>query len=164
MKITVTDTNIFIDLIHFDWLGHLISLKLEIYTTEYVLLELHDFQREKLEMMASNGQLIIHQLNEPDIAEIEMADMPRAFSPTDRSVVWLAQKYKAMVLTGDAPVRKYCEKTGLEVHGIIWVFDILVEKEIMPPAEAAECLEKLMAFNKRLPFQECEKRIGKWRK
>ena len=48
MKVTVTDTNVFIDLIHLQWLGQLRTLGLEIFTTEYVLLELHEYQRKAL--------------------------------------------------------------------------------------------------------------------
>jgi predicted nucleic acid-binding protein len=164
MRITVTDTNVFIDILYFDWVQYLFALELEIYTTEYVLLELHEPQRLKLEALAANGQLIVHKLGASELAEIEAVEMPKGFSQTDKSVVWLAQKIQALVLTGDAPVRKFCEKAGLEVHGIIWVFDMLVERKIMKHSEAAGCLEKLLAYNKRLPFDECERRVENWKK
>jgi predicted nucleic acid-binding protein len=164
VKVTVTDTNVFIDLIHLQWLGQLKALELEVFTTDYVLLELHEHQRKELMAMVEAGVLVVHKLLEKDISEITQMQVPKAFSPTDTSVVWLALKHCAMVLTGDAPVRRFCENNGLEVHGFLWIFDQLVEKQVTTPIEATAKMEMLMEKNKRMPLDECEKRLTSWSK
>ena len=52
----------------------------------------------------------------------------------------------------------------LKFSGILYIFDNLVEYEILEKDEAADLLEKLMQINMRLPRGECEKRILLWRK
>ena len=66
-----------------------------------------------------------------------------------------------MVIPGDNKLRKHCERRGLEVHGLIWVFDQIVELGLVPKNIAVEKLEKLMAYNDRLPLDEILKRLKK---
>jgi hypothetical protein len=67
-----------------------------------------------------------------------------------------------LVISGDNKLRKHCEKKGLEVHGLIWVFDQIVALELITKIIAVEKLEKLMSYNDRLPADEILKRLKKW--
>lgn len=51
---------------------------------------------------------------------------------------------------------------GVEVRGIIYVFDELVANGIMTPNSAAEKLALLKSINPRLPEGEIEKRLKQW--
>ena len=66
------------------------------------------------------------------------------------------------MLTGDDPLRKFCTDKGLVVHGIIWLFDELLSKQLIKPAIAVEKIKALMSFNNRLPKDECMNRIKLW--
>ena len=102
--------------------------------------------------------------------EIELITQLHNHIPTnklsfaDLTVFHFAMKMNTGILTGDSLLRKISEKQGLDVHGIIWVFDKMVEFELISAIKAAEKLESLLNFNKRLPVHECQVRIKKWKK
>ena len=71
----------------------------------------------------------------------------------------------AILLTSDKELRKFSEKRSIEVHGHLWVFDQMVENNILTPNTASEKLDELSTeINKRvyLPIKECESRKKKW--
>jgi hypothetical protein len=52
---------------------------------------------------------------------------------------------------------------GVEVHGVIYVFDALVEFNMISRQVAVEKLQQLYVINPRLPKEEIEKRINLWK-
>ena len=89
-------------------------------------------------------------------------------SEADLSVIYLAIRENAMVLSGDRLLRSSARTRHLEVHGTLWMMDRLVEKGLLKPAVAADRLEVLMqrtgSQQRFLPKTECESRIRDWRK
>lgn len=83
---------------------------------------------------------------------------------TDASVWYYAKKTNGRLLTGDAKLKKSAEEDNVKVSGILYVFDNLIEYEILDKKTCADKLEKLYSINNRLPKGECEKRISLWRK
>ena len=68
-------------------------------------------------------------------------------------------------MTGDGKLRKTASKSGLEVCGILKIFDMLVEDyQIISKQNGEDMLEKLFKINNRLPSREIENRLNKWRK
>ena len=165
MKVAVTDANIFIDLIFLDLIDHLFKLDVELYTTYEVVEELNESQQKIVKHYQSNNRLGV-LITE----EIELITQLPKFIPTnklsfaDLTVFHFAMKMNTGILTGDSLLRKISEKQGLDVHGIIWVFDKMVEFELISAIKAAGKLESLLNFNKRLPVHECQVRIKKWKK
>jgi hypothetical protein len=47
---------------------------------------------------------------------------------------------------------------------VIWVFDRLVEKALLTPAQAITKLQELQALGAFLPQVICDKQIHEWRK
>ena len=72
------------------------------------------------------------------------------------------QKTKPLYLPGDNILRKYAESNQIEVHGILWVLDELINEEQISEKIAYLKLTQLMETNSRLPKNECEKRLKKW--
>ena len=68
-----------------------------------------------------------------------------------------------MLMTGDGKLRSAAKADGIEVHGILYIFDQFVEHQLLTPAEAADKLEELKLLNQRLPKSELDKRIEHWR-
>ena len=86
-------------------------------------------------------------------------------SITDCSVWLYAKKNNYTLLTGDGKLRKSASKSGVEVCGILKIFDMLVEDyQIISKQNGADMLEKLFKINNRLPSREIENRLNKWRK
>ena len=162
MKIAVTDANIFIDLIKLQLLGHLFNLELEIHTTREVVDQLNDSQYQKIEPLIQSNNLHVYHFTGDELAAINDLACPRALEFADRTVIFLADKITAEVLTGDGPLRKFCTARGLIVHGIIWLFDEFLEKELIHPVNAIEKLNELLSFNSRLPKEDCMNRLKLW--
>ena len=165
MKVAVTDANIFIDLIFLDLIDHLFELDLELYTTHEVIEELNESQQKIGRHYQSSKRLGVLVIEEIELISQLPKHIPiNKLSFADLTVFHFAMKMNTGVLTGDSLLRKISEKRGLDVHGIIWVFDKMVEFELISAIKAAGKLESLLNFNKRLPVHECHLRIKKWKK
>lgn len=162
MRIAVTDANIFIDLIKLQWLGHLFRIDLEIYTTLEVVNELKDTQQLLLEEFKEAGKLSVYFFDAAELEQIAVMEAPKALSAIDRSLVFLAKHIGAGVLSGDNPLRKYCSNCALEVRGILWLFDTLLDRGLVDHSMAIEKLNQLLSFNDRLPKEECRHRLREW--
>ena len=109
MKIAITDACIFIDLIELRLTSHFLGFKLEIHTSLDVYNELYLEQQELLKAYQSTGKLIIHNLSQDDRIQIQQEVFPRSLSEIDKSVLFLASKHNAMVLSSDKAVRNYAK-------------------------------------------------------
>jgi predicted nucleic acid-binding protein len=80
----------------------------------------------------------------------------------DCSVIYLAQKHDAILLSGDKPVRLAAKSVGIEYHGVLWALDEMIKQSIIPKKTAKIKLQQLMLTNNRLPKSECKKRLERW--
>lgn len=87
---------------------------------------------------------------------------PKALEFPDKTVVYLAAKLAADVLTGDGPLRKFCIARQLTVRGILWLFDTFLKAQLISYPMAVERMTHLLSFNDRLPKDECLNRIKHW--
>ena len=77
--------------------------------------------------------------------------------------VWnYAKKHRYTLLTGDGQLRKKAIESNVTVKGIIYIFDHLVECEIITPQSAVIKLQELLKHNSRLPKSIIQERIEKW--
>ena len=166
--IAVTDANIFIDLYYLGLTNSFFNLDLEIHTTSTVLYELYSDQQEILRAYQSVGRLEVHNLQEQDFIKIYSEAYPKSLSETDKSVLYIANKINACVLSSDKALRNCAKNKDIEYHGMIWIFDKLVETSVLTPKEAASKLKQLVATN--FIFQnnqqlvaEIEKRLIIWK-
>jgi hypothetical protein len=167
MTIAITDACIFIDLHDLELIYAFFMLDLEIHTSLDVINELWAHQQAALSAYRSAGRLVVHNLSMADRLAILAIDHPKSLSDIDKTVLFLAEKLGAMVLSSDKAVRQFAKKRSIPYHGLLWIFDRLVERQIVPPAIAGERLQRLMATN--LVYQnnaemmlETGKRIKMW--
>jgi hypothetical protein len=163
MKIAVTDANIFIDLIKLRWLGYLFSIGLEIYSSREVIDELNDNQLEQLNGFIQSQQIKVYSFSAEELISIHAITAPASLTVEDKSILFLARKLEATVLTGDNPLRKFCLKNELDVKGIIWLFDRFLELEVVGYEVAINQMNNLLSFNDRLPVADCEQRLKMWK-
>lgn len=147
VKIAVTDANIFIDLYDLGLTNSFFNLELEIHTTSAVLFELHTEQKEILQAYLSVGRLEVHNLQEQDFTEIYNKKYPKSLSEADKSVLHIANKINACVLSSDKTLRNCAQNNSIEYHGMIWIFDKFVETLTLTPKEAKIKLNQLVASN-----------------
>ncbi len=169
MKIAVTDACIFIDIYDLQLTSKFFSIDLEIHTTVDVFNELFNNQKELLSAYKLVGKLIIHSLNEEDRNQISKTVYSKALSDNDKSVLHIATKIGAIVLSSDRSVRLHAKKSTIEYHGMLWVFDKLIELNLISVNEACEKLTRLINTN--LVYQnnaelvdEMNKRLALWKK
>jgi hypothetical protein len=67
------------------------------------------------------------------------------------------------VLTVDRPLRTAAEVEGQTVHGVRWVLDQLVEQAVIRPPHAAGALDAMVQQEVRLPEDEVQERVYRWR-
>lgn len=168
IKIAVTDACIFIDLYDLDFIASFFNIGIEIHTTTAVYFELHPEQQQVLKAYQSVEKLIFHNLQEQDFIEIYSQDYPKSLSEADKSVLHIANKINACVLSSDKTLRNCAKNQGIEYHGMIWIFDKLVETSALTPKDAANKLQQLVGTN--FIFQnnkqlvaEIEKRLKIWK-
>ncbi|HPX75684.1 MAG TPA: hypothetical protein PLW77_03785 [Bacteroidales bacterium] len=168
LKVAVTDANIFIDLYDLGLIKSFFNLDLEIHTTSAVLFELYSEQQEVLKAYQSVGKLEVHNLQEKDFIEIYNENYPKSLSEADKSVLHVANKINACVLSSDKTLRNYAKNKSIEYHGMLWIFDKFVETTALTPKEAKIKLNQLVNFNflfrnNQKLVEEIEKRLKIWK-
>lgn len=162
MRIVVNDTNILIDLANLDLLDYFLHLEFEFHTNDFIINELKDTgQKEKIDKIIRDKKLIVAETKSEEYAAI-MELQTKNLSFEDCSIWYYAQKINGILLTGDAQLRKTVEKSGIEVKGILFIFDELVKNNIIKIQEAVKKLKELILLNQRLPQKEIERRIELW--
>lgn len=165
-RIVISDANILFDLLSVDLLTLFFDLPWEVHTTDLVIGEItKPEQLTRIEGFQKEGKLkvAVFELQEMfEISAMQRSCVNNASMP-DCSVWYYAKKVNGRLLTGDRKLRSVAEQDFVRVSGILYIFDRLVEKSVLLPGIAAEKLEALMKKNVRLPKEECESRIIKWR-
>lgn len=169
MKIAITDACIFIDLYELNLTTAFFQLNLEVHATLDVYFELYPEQQKLLDAFASVDKLFLHDITHKDRIAIYEIEFPRSLSDVDKTVLYIAQKQNAMVLSSDKAVRNYAKKQVIDYHGILWIFDQLVDQNILSTNEATSHLEKLMKLNliygsNQKLKREFEKRFHHWKR
>lgn len=164
MKLIVTDTNVFFDLMSIEVLSDFFELDYEICTTDFVVNEIIRIdQLEQIQNFIRSKKLRVYVLSSDEIEEVINLKTKRNLRRiTDKSVLWNALKLKCRLLTGDKNLRSEAKEQGLEVNGSLWVIRTLIETKIISPAVGAELLEKLKKVNDSLPKDEIDKLIKKY--
>lgn len=167
LKIAVTDACIFIDLYDLGLVASFFKLQIEIHTTSSVYFELYPQQQQALKAYQSVDRLWVHNLTEEDFLQIHSESYPKSLSEPDKSVLHVANKLNACVLSSDKTVRNCAKNKDIEYHGMIWIFDKLVETNILTKKEAANKLKELVAanfiFQNNKPLvSEIQKRLKLW--
>lgn len=167
-KIVVNDTNVFIDLYEVGLLEEFFSLPWEVHTTDFVMLELQrEGQHETVAKYKAAKRLVVPVFEAKEMLEIgnlfQQYVNRTNLSLTDCSVWYYAKVNNYILLTGDRKLRTTSVLDGVEVHGVIYVFDALVEFDMISRQVAVEKLQQLYIINPRLPKEEIDKRINLWK-
>lgn len=163
MKIAVKDANVFIDLIQADLLGLWFGLGIETHTTDLVLHEINEpAQCSVVEQFVAAKLLIVHPLTSVEMDDAGAFSQKWRMSATDASVVLLANRLNAALLSGDGTVRRAAQSLTIDVRGVLWILDLLVKENRLAPLEAKRRLLAIKEAGGFLPSSECEARIRRW--
>ena len=165
-SLVISDTNILLDLISINLLKEFFSLPCSFSTTDFVLNEIiQPHQKKVIEKFVNAKNLEVVTFDFSELTQISSmsASSKNNTSFTDCSVWYYAKQTGGRLLTGDNKLRKSAEADNVKVSGILYIFDNLVEYEIIDEINASNLLEQLMQINIRLPKEECKQRFLRWR-
>lgn len=167
MRLAITDACIFIDLYGLEIIFHFFELPIEVHTSFDVLNELFDHQKKALTPFQNVGRLTVHILSEEDRRKMYEIPFPKSLSDNDKTVIYLALKIEALLLSSDKAVRRFAKQQSIEYHGMLWILDQLVDNRLLKPKEAAERLRSLITENfvyqnNQELLHEMDKRLKKW--
>lgn len=167
MKIAITDACIFIDLYELSLTVPFFGLPLEIHTSVDVFKELYPEQKAPLSAFESVGKLIIHNIPETDRKTIMDTAYPNTLSASDKTVLFLAEKHNAILLSSDKRMRHNAKVRSVEYHGMVWIVEQLVDNSLIASTDAINKLNTMVNTN--IIYQnnteliaEINKRIKKW--
>ncbi len=161
LKLLITDTSIWIDLIKHGLLDAFFKLPYSIYAVDFV--QDNEVIGVNWSIFAQKGLQII-ELTQSEILDLyNLKQSQLHTSLPDLASYYAAIKINGILLTGDKALRRFAEER-LEVHGLLWVIDLFVHFQTLTPEDASICLELMLRDpNTRLPKTECIRRINKWR-
>lgn len=159
--IYISDTNIWIDFRNAGLLDQMFRLPFTLCCTDFVLHELEDFPHDEL---LAHG-LMVETFDGAGVARLFSLKIEHNNSSlADVSCYLLAQESGRPLLTGDCKLRRQAQRDGLQVHGALWLLDLMVEHGVIPPTQAADALDNMLEHGARLPSSECDARLSHWRK
>lgn len=158
--ICVTDANVWIDLHNADLLDAAFKLEVTWVTPDIVL---HgEVGSVDSDLLVDLG-LEVRSLSGTELNRImDLNAQHPSPSPTDLSTLVVARKDDGIVVTGDGPLRRACDAEGIDVHGVLWVLDRLVEREVVAPSRAAAGLRSMVEQGSRLPERAVNRRLRQW--
>lgn len=164
MKIAIKDANVLIDLELAGLFDLWFQLGYKTYVTDLIIGELKNGKHTEALSYADTGMLRVKKCSPEFLSEVIelMNGIGGGPNITDCSVLLLAIKSNAILLSGDGPLRKAARVRQVEVHGTIWIFDQLIHNSLLKPVIAAKKLENLLSKNRFLPVEICEQRIMGW--
>lgn len=155
----ITDTNIWVDLDH----GELIEAVFELnHAWEIPDLVAEELETIQLERLVAFG-LTVRSLTGEQLEHIlSLAEKYARPSRPDLAGLVLARDEAATLVTGDAGLRDAATAEGIDVHGLLWVLDGLVEEELVSEPTASISLRWMIHLGARLPRDEVERRLEIW--
>ncbi len=146
MRVAVQDANILIDLELAEILDSWLELGIETHTTDFIVRQLEAGKHREALARIRKGAIQSHALDAAEMAEMIALFQELSGGPdlNDCSVLFLAQKLGALLLTGDKPLRIEAERRRIEVHGTLWILDQLVAESVIAPTNAAASLRGLL--------------------
>lgn len=168
MDIVINDANIFFDLINVGLLDEFFQLPFEFHTLELVVHEIdREEQRKAVQKYIDNGRLKVKTYDGEDFLQVALFanSLIGNLSLTDSSVLYYAlQMPGCRILTGDRQLRNRATEYHVQVSGVIFVFDKLIEYGVLTKEKGARKIKELLLTNPRLPRTLIEERINKWSK
>lgn len=163
VRVTVQDANILIDLMKADLLAIFFSQAYEFITTDLVLDELHIEQQLPLRPYIVSGKLRVIAVDHAALIAInKLLQQYKRLSLQDCSAMHFAESLDAILMTGDGCLRRAAQGCGIQVCGMLRILDELVSQNLIEELDACQRLRQLMRLDRRLPADECIKRISSW--
>jgi len=158
MDVLVSDTSVIIDLERAQIIEHVFTLPYRFIVPDILYeQELKAYGGERL---IARG-LQVQSLTGEQVQEAQrLRTLERRLSIHDSYALSLAKAMAAILLAGDAALRRLAENEGVRCHGVLWVFDQFESREILARGALHDGLTRLAAHPRcRLPRDQITPRL-----
>ena len=157
----VSDANIFMDLEKIGLLIEFSKLDIEISTSDFVFNELNE--KQQMIVKSLNIEIYTLDVNELMVFFTEYQALGQVkISSQDYSIYYFAKKYEAYLLSNDKALRKFSNKNSVDVKGIFYILDLIIEQSNLSNSDLEKSIVLLLS-NSWLPKDEINKRLERLR-
>ena len=161
MDVLVSDTSVVIDLERAQLIERIFALTYRFVVPDALYeQELKDYGGERLIALG----LEVRSLTGEQVQEAQrLRRLERRISIHDSYALSLAKAEAAILLAGDAAMRKLAGAEGVRCHGVLWVFDQMEDQRVVPLTLLREGLSRIAAHPRcRLPKNEIDSRLARF--
>lgn len=160
-QIVIQDACILFDLVDLSLLRVFFQLELIVFTTPQVINEITDEnQWAEIKHYLNDGKLTVD--SEGVYEEIvKIYEKYSGLSVADSSVLELAIRKNAVILSSDGSLRKIATRINYIVRGTLWIIEELCSNGFITHSHAIEKLEMYSSINQRAPVKEIRHLIAK---
>ena len=163
MKVVVEDVNVLLDLVNGEILGHWLGIGFEHISTHLVWREVADTAHfNSIQSFVDSGLIQLRDIAPHEWGDLAAYSREHGASMAEASVWFIAKSERAVLLTGNSR-HPGLRQSEIEIRGVLWVFDQLIEQRRVSTSNAAFALEKMLKNGALMPRQECQTRIAAWR-
>jgi predicted nucleic acid-binding protein len=160
-EIVVKDACILFDLIELNLVSPFFNLDLTVLTTPQVIAEIMDLEQLRvIREYIETERLVVDGEGELEAID-DILGENKGLSFADSSVLELAIRKNATVLSSDGSLRKVSIKQNLTVRGMLWIIEELYNKGIVNVNDALNALSAYATMNPRTPKSDIDKLILK---
>jgi predicted nucleic acid-binding protein len=162
MLLAISDASVLVDMADTGLLMPLTKLPYRFVVPDFVVKEVTRVgQKDIVERLVGTTRLSVLAASADDLRLMEeLLSVQPALSFADCSVVILAERHGALILTNDSRMRKVSERKNLVCHGTLWIVRQLVQETIVTAERARRAVFQLLEANPRLPKADCERLLG----
>lgn len=162
-RIYIHDACVLFDLIQGGIIHLWFELGYETRTSHLVFNEVEeDEQVSVLQPYIAGNKLVLETIGQDDLPGLMGLAQAWRVSLADVSVYHLAKIHGGILLSGDKRLRSFSGRHGVEVRGVLWVLDQLVEQKLLAPRLACQAMGAMLEAGARLPEEECRCRKIRW--
>lgn len=159
--IVIKDSCTIIDHCELGLLEIFFSMGLSVYTTPNVIAEITEPEQAALvSRYVNSGHLKVDGAGDVSMITTIVIENP-ALSPADGSVLELAIRLQATILTSDGSLRRVSQAKHVPVRGSLWVIEEMIARELLNKETALAKLEQYPTVNPRAPKKEISALIEK---
>jgi predicted nucleic acid-binding protein len=156
----ILDASVAIDLINGDLLREVDKLPFKIGIPDIIL---HEEIEVKGNYLSNQFHYELIEFSEKQVALVlQLRESTNRISTKDLFAYISALERSCCLFTGDRALRLLCESNKVEVHGLLWIFDELIKRELITTRKASDSLHIILEKGSYLPIDQCIKRFIKW--
>jgi len=160
-RLLISDANILIDIHVGGLLDAMFSLPYEFATPETLYVQ---------ELKEAHAELVEKGLQLKDLSPV-MIDRVQVLSRQyngvsshDLEALALAESLTVPILTGDKKLRQVCLQENIEVRGTLWLVEQILQAGLITVNDAKNAYDRMAEDGSRLPWDEVERQLKRFRK